>query len=150
MAKLFTFITSWSYDIKEEGSCSGILCQWTTWIFFCLTLNFLCQKWLVWKCCCFHFKLHWSYFLPNVFLWGWWCEIHSSKNAGESINSSYIIINNVFLYILKGSYFHRQLQLVQSNSTVKKTRNETHNRHPILRALVQIDTTITDQNLCVL
>lgn len=44
--------------------------------------------------------------------------------------SSYIIINNVFLYILKRSYFHRQLQLIQSNSTVekKKKRNEIHNR----------------------
>lgn len=79
-------------------------------------------------------------------------EIHSSQSAGESSNSSYIIINNAFLYILKGSYFHRQLQLIQSNSTVKKhpkTMKPTTDP-PILRALVQIDTTITDQNLCVL
>lgn len=39
--------------------------------------------------------------------------------------SSYIIINNVFLYILKRSYFHRQLQLIQSNSTVEKKKTKT-------------------------
>lgn len=60
----------------------------------------------------------------------------------------YIAINNASLCILRGSYFHRQLQSIQRNCKMENKENVVGS--PTLRAFVQADATITDQNLHVL
>lgn len=143
-----------SHSIKKGVSCLGILIVSMNYFDFLLfNSEFPALKCLLWKSCSCLFKLLQAHFPPNVFFF-------LPGNNGVKFISARMQRNLEILYahlsimhfstFLGGSYFHKQLQWIQSNCKVEKKNLKATTDPPLPRAPIQTDTTITDQSLHVL